>query len=354
MSYRLTAYFFIFFLFLTALLGGYATLGLSSLDMTGLTLTSWINGKAAAQAEEKIEESLPYKDQATNLWGSLRFGLFRTGAPGVIIGKDGWLFTKEEFETSAHFDSNTASNLNQIYQKISTLESYGIKTLMVWIPAKARIHHSQLPSHTRPAAHQMIIPPQGIELLDGNAVLSPIKNRAFMRTDTHWSQTATEQMADAVATAVKKYFPELILTNKAFNTTITDTKILYNGDLMRYVPADYLPSALRIPAEQIAHYQTESVSDELQDLFSEEMIDVVLIGTSYSAQKEWHFAGFLKQALQADILNLSDEGKGPFAPMHTFIQQLESGEISPPKLVIWEFPERYLPRRIDKTEREGS
>jgi alginate O-acetyltransferase complex protein AlgJ len=71
---------------------------------------------------------------------------------------------------------------------------------------------------------------------------------------------------------------------------------------------------------------------------------VAIVGTSYSAEPAFHFEGFLKQALSADVINLALEGKGPFKPMDEALQGtiLEDTGV---RVVVWEIPERYVPSR---------
>ncbi|MEN0001344.1 MAG: alginate O-acetyltransferase, partial [Pseudomonadota bacterium] len=64
-------------------------------------------------------------------------------------------------------------------------------------------------------------------------------------------------------------------------------------------------------------------------------------GTSYSAVPAFHFEGFLKQALSADVVNAAAIGQGPFKPMEDFLVTLDA-LTTPPSQVIWEIPERYL------------
>jgi alginate O-acetyltransferase complex protein AlgJ len=51
-----------------------------------------------------------------------------------------------------------------------------------------------------------------------------------------------------------------------------------------------------------------------------------------------------------DVVNFSEEGKGPFAPMAEFLelvrdQQNQDVDQTSFRLVIWEIPERYLVHR---------
>jgi alginate O-acetyltransferase complex protein AlgJ len=92
-------------------------------------------------------------------------------------------------------------------------------------------------------------------------------------------------------------------------------------------------------AELINTFETAVTSSG--GLFGAADIPVALIGTSYSAKAEFHFEGFLKHALQANVLNLSRVGQGPFRPMDAFLEE-RSTLSSLPSIVVWEIPERFL------------
>jgi alginate O-acetyltransferase complex protein AlgJ len=68
---------------------------------------------------------------------------------------------------------------------------------------------------------------------------------------------------------------------------------------------------------------------------------LALVGTSYSAQPSWNFHGALQEALGEDVGNYAKEGLGPFAPMFEYLRSKDFAQ-APPRLVLWEIPERYL------------
>ena len=70
---------------------------------------------------------------------------------------------------------------------------------------------------------------------------------------------------------------------------------------------------------------------------------ITLVGTSHSG-KNYNFAGFLEEAIGADILNVAFPGGGLEGSM---LQYLGSDEFqkSPPKILIWEFSPLY---RLDQ------
>ena len=50
----------------------------------------------------------------------------------------------------------------------------------------------------------------------------------------------------------------------------------------------------------------------------------------------------------ADLINYAKEGKGPFRPMLELLR--DEGFRDPPQLLVWEFPERYLPMASDLSQ----
>ncbi|MNY45936.1 Alginate biosynthesis protein AlgX precursor [compost metagenome] len=90
----------------------------------------------------------------------------------------------------------------------------------------------------------------------------------------------------------------------------------------------------------------ETAADTSDALFADNEIPVALVGTSYSANPNWNFVGALQQALQSDVANYAEDGHGPVLPMLKYLQS-DAFKNSPPQVLIWEFPERYLPMKND-------
>jgi len=81
-------------------------------------------------------------------------------------------------------------------------------------------------------------------------------------------------------------------------------------------------------------------------LFADSDIPVGLVGTSYSANPHWNFLGALRESLHSDVVNYAEEGHGPILPMLKYLQS-DGFKNSPPQVLVWEFPERYLPMKND-------
>ena len=63
---------------------------------------SLLDGKLAKAAETHYDEHFPLKRIGTNLWAALDFKLFNEGRPGVVLGREQWLFSEEEFKPVAN------------------------------------------------------------------------------------------------------------------------------------------------------------------------------------------------------------------------------------------------------------
>lgn len=298
-----------------------------------------LNGARSKALETSLEKAFPLRQAAINLWGSLEFSIFGNGRKGVLVGSDGWFYSTEEFERPKNFDAEITAKLEYITQVKTALENAGIKLVVVLIPAKARVYPEHLGRYSRPKYWDDVyskflagLQPKGVIAPN---ILNAMKSREsmFLKTDTHWTPAGARVVAHAVAEAVKS---RLELQTQVFTEKPGMVK-LHEGDLLKFIPLASIstkptPDQLETPIVQ----GTESAG---MGLFGDSKIEVALVGTSYSANPKFNFDGALKLELQADVLNLALEGKGPITPMREFLKALPENL----KLVVWEIPERFLP-----------
>ena len=161
----------------------------------------------------------------------------------------------------------------------------------------------------------------------------------FLRTDTHWTPEGARLAALGAARTVRA-IRGLTLDPREYASNGADS-LRHDGDLMRYIPG--VPAS-EVAPDSIRKFVTVSKGGAASagDLFGNSAPAITLVGTSYSANPLWNFEGFLKEALKADILNMSDEGQGPFTVMEKYLKS-QAYKDNPPRLVIWEIPERYIP-----------
>ena len=347
------------FLFLAILL----VLGLWSLrSFVGFSTskeTTVLNGHWTKAVETHYDEEFPIKRLGTNLWAALDYKLFNEGRPGVILGKDQWLYTDEEFDAVANSEQNEADNLAIIQGVRDTLKKQGTQLVLAIVPAKTRLYPEHVGDNTPAALHTDLyqqfhaqVNQAGILAPD---LLTPLqgakeKGQVFLRTDTHWTPMGAEVVAQQLGNVIAQQAP-LNVEPQNFVTEAKSTEP-YKGDLTNFLPLDPLFSNLLPKPDDLQQRSTnpaDAGGESGDALFADNSVAVGLVGTSYSANPNWNFAGALKQALHADVVNYAEDGHGPILPMLKYLQT-DAFKSSPPQVLIWEFPERYLPAHNDLTE----
>ncbi|MDX1694843.1 MAG: alginate O-acetyltransferase [Ketobacteraceae bacterium] len=338
-----------FFLMLTAI-------GLVSAPKVPLYVSqaggSLVKGEVASEFESLYDEGLPIRSFGMSLWAAVQYSLFKEGKSGVIIGNDDWLFSKEEFFAPEKPAYNLTRNLDTISAVAKFLEQQGVALAIAYVPAKVTIYKDKTARQV-PSLFMQSLYDDGLEYLASRSphvidLTEPLSqlaqdSLAFFRTDTHWTPAGASLAAKHIAQHVENL--ELDLPQKEYRTQTLKSES-FHGDLTRFLPLSPWFASLMPKPDQLETHATRLFSDdETQDnfdLFGDENVPVVLVGTSYSANPDWNFEGALKQALGCDVMNVAVEGKGPLDPMLSYLQSEDFSE-APPKLIVWEIPVRYLP-----------
>lgn len=318
------------------------------LEFKQAKLEQLLNGEYARILEDDYDDKLFIKELGVNLWAAVEYTLFNEGKAGLVVGKDGWLFTAEEFKVTENSKQALRNNIELIKWVNKEFAKQNITLLVVPVPSKARVYNDKLKSTKPDTVHQqsyaslLAVKQNAVHVADSLTAMQDDKAQAeqFLRTDTHWTPAG----ASVVATETARYINEhtqLDLSNKTYVTELKQQQPL-TGDLLNYLPLAPWFDVLLPETDHIAVYETYADAEEgLDDLFGESSEAVALVGTSYSANPNWNFVGALKQALATDIINYAQAGHGPIKPMMQFLEKHQS-EMPELELVIWEIPERYL------------
>ncbi|NQD92548.1 alginate O-acetyltransferase, partial [Pseudomonas sp. CrR25] len=270
------------------------------------------------------------------------------------IGEHGWLFSNEEFDPVADAQKHQRDNLALIRGVREELARRDIDLLLAIVPAKSRLYPEHVGEHRASALHADLyrrfhnaVRRAGIDAPDLLAPLQAAKASGplFLRTDTHWTPLGAEIAARQLSQAVSlPGEPQQFVTETAAQTP-------YKGDLTRFLPVDPLFPGLLPAPDPLQKRQTRAVHQavDADALFADNDLPVALVGTSYSANPNWNFAGALRQHLQRDLSSHAEDGQGPILPMLKYLQS-EELKTAAPQLVIWEFPERYLPLANDLSD----
>ncbi len=328
---------------LTAVPGSWT---LSQTPMNGLGF-NFGDGMTQRLYQDRFEDTFPLTQTLATTWAALRLGVFGEPAEGAVLGRDGVLFTAEEF-TAPKDAQDLFAALHTARQRI---EAAGAELVPVIVPDKARMRADALPrdrsAHFETRYDTLLdgLSAAGYRAIDLRPALAPMDS--FLVTDTHWSPEG----ADRVARTLADRLADIALEATAFETTRTGERA-FDGDLLAFADTGSWRDIAGPRRETIATFETLA-TDETDllgqssdqslglSLFDAPTIPVTLVGTSYSARSAFHFDGFLKTHFQADVLTLAREGKGPFVPMTEFLAG-PALEESQPRLVLWEIPERYI------------
>ncbi len=325
---------------------------------SGSSFAALVDGRWASSFQSGFEEALPFREGAVVLWSAARYALFRSGAPGVVVGEDGWLYTAEEFQTPSDYDDRLLARLDRVTAVRDALESRGIDLVVALVPSKVRVQ----PEHLR-HGHLLRRPPAilggrystalahlrqvGIPAPDLRPALDQASS--FLRRDTHWTPAGAAAVARLIAVPGRNALDRQMVGRMAFESLPGGT-VDHTGDLMTFLSLGPFAERFGLGPEEVRLFETRPdgrepggvpESEESLGLFDTPTIPVALVGTSYSADSRWNFGGFLQETLEAEVLTVAEEGKGPFEPMEAYLDSDTIAEI-PPSLVVWEIPERYL------------
>lgn len=299
---------------------------------------SFFNGEYASAIEKDVARQFPFRDLSVSFWKYIKFQFFNEGLQGVVLGRDGGLFTAEEFEYYPNADLNFLENKNYIFKTYKKFKDKGVQLLVVPIPSKARIYNQyasdKYPSYNEGlySAFLDFLNQKNIGYIDLESAYKNIE-ALYYKTDTHWTAKASEIAAVEVGKL------NIIRKGSQNFETIQNGEKRFEGDLTKYVWSQ------NYPAEIYSDFDEVSKNINTHGLFDDQYFPTVLVGTSYSADKRWGFENFLKIYLKQDVLNMADKGLGPFKVMKRYVDNLSDVQ-KLPKYVIWEIPERYLTKEI--------
>ncbi|MFW0758668.1 alginate O-acetyltransferase AlgX-related protein [Pseudomonas sp. H11T01] len=301
-------------------------------------------------AKQLSKATLP--EQAADLERGASWLLLHDTGPRVRSGCPGWLFLTDEFKLNRHAQANADTKANALIDIQQRLAKRGIQLLVAVVPDKSRIVTDQLCALRRPAALDGrvqgwtdALQKAGVAAIDLTSTLQPLGAAAYLRTDTHWSESGAGAAAKAIAQRVQA-LGVTASPQKSFDVH-TEDATRRPGDLVRLAGIDWLPLTWQPTPEIVATTQIreravapQGSDDNLDDLFGDDNLpNVALIGTSFSRNSS--FAGFLQQALGAPIGNFAKDG-GEFSGAANAYFINPAFKKTPPKLIVWEIPERDL------------
>ena len=305
----------------------------------------FVDGKLLRQFETFYDKGLFLRDFSVRQWANLQYLVFHEGSSGAVFGREGWLFSNQEDLIPNDLDANVANQLAQIAEVRDSLAAKGKRLIVLPVPMKLDIQRDYLQDQPEPEVFTLhdefvaALKEQQIAFSDVRAafVEAAEEQDLYVRNDTHWSPAG----ARLAAVEFARQYPELHGSRHYASSVIGDKAV--KGDLVNFLNFDPGLQPQYFAPVTITLYETvdSQRGNAAEALFGEVSQSLMLVGTSYSRIDDWNFVGFLKEALQSDLLSVSVEAKGPFHAMEEFVA---SDAFNDPVLttVVWEFPLRTL------------
>ncbi len=291
------------------------------------------------------------------LIGTLGMQTVRGEKTTGIIGKNEWLFYGYEL-TDAGDGPGTQASMELIQQFDQLLQKKGIKLVVTMVPIKMRLYAAHLPETIKLNDYMLsnydrmsnALRAFGVSTVDLNTAFlnSPMRNSdtpLYFKLDTHWSTTGAMLAAETIEkTLMADSELRKILASvpaQAYKMTLGKFKRPSNGrDILQLLPPD--SPAKKYAFDRFFQVTITRVGPVGTDLLGkQDPIDVSLVGTSYSM--DWTgFADALRFTLQKEIFSMGiGADQGYWTGMESYLRD-EAFQQKPPKLLIWEIPERDM------------
>lgn len=258
----------------------------------------------------------------------------------LSLGKQDWLFRKHDLIT--RFGPGRIG-YNGIQKLQEALARHGTKLVMVPIPTRAIVHSEYLGDI--PFDHQTALENYAsylqslrrIGVLVPNLedlVISVGEDQLFFARDHHWTPAGAKLIAEQIAILLA----EMEVTQQIPNLSFSSKVIGSMQNPGSYHRAAQIICGLTFQPEVFETYETTGDFD----LFAEQDApQIVLVGTSNSmGVLNFNFAGFLREALSRDVLNLAASGGGYDKAISDYLAS-DLFHQQPPEFLIWEVPGYY-------------
>lgn len=101
---------------------------------TGLEM--FIDGQLMREFEAHFDQTFFLRDFAIRQWSNVQYLLFDEGTSGVILGKQGWLFSNQEYLWPQDFELAFEHQLDHISTVQQQLSRDGIRLILLPVPLK--------------------------------------------------------------------------------------------------------------------------------------------------------------------------------------------------------------------------
>lgn len=284
----------------------------------------------------------------------------------VIIGKNDWLFyTPELIEQTREVQiQKTLSLIDKLNYELKT---NNVKLIVAVIPLKVKIYPEHLPNNIKLNDYLVqnydlmldFFNARGISAInfDRAFLTSPDRNGddpLFFRLDSHWTPKGVMLAAETT----KEYIKNDVSISQLFISIPEITYDIKFGNRKRYSQARDLVSQLPSETSNFAPDQVTQVNVIRVNVppggmtGKKESASIALVGSDFS--RDWFgFADALRYVLQRDVVSVAvGADQGSWVGMESYLRD-DAFQTAPPKVLIWEMPERDMHAPPDYKYREA-
>ena len=385
-SARWLGAFFLAFMVIGLLSNGYALVKGKFDVLSGpIAWADFVHGKLMDDLAKDLANA-PLPDEIARVERGVSWLVAGDLGPRVRQGERDWLFLVDELTPHPDGAASAQARGADVIAMRDRLQRAGINLLVVLVPDKTRIAGAHLGAIHRPALFAPRVDDfmrtlqgagvQAVNLTDTLAAMNAAAGaQPFLRTDTHWTEQGAEVAAQAVASRVRAMGVQPVPTvNRQVASQVVSPR---SGDLIRLAGIDWLPASLAprpddarattfsdspVPAVSAttapvtgaaaaagttattapttATTAGNAAKSDDSDLFGDaDLPNIVLVGTSFSRTSG--FVPFLDFALNTRVASFARDGGGFSTSLLNYLKSPTFKE-TPPKLIIWEIPERVL------------
>ena len=317
----------------------------AELTAAGVTWGKFVNGETTAGINHFLQKQNPFGDALVTADRVINWVTVGDLGSRVRQGCPGWLFLTDELMLHRGAEANFAQRIKLVRQAADFLNRRNVSLAVVPVPDKSRVEAQHLCGLERPAVladrfarMSAAFNDAGIRTVDLLSPLAALDGERYYRTDTHWNERGAKVSAEAIAAGLRQ--AGIAPSQQAEFRVKTEPPRERVGDLIRLAGLDRVPLPLRPTGDtEAATVIEQGATAEVGILDDVAAPETVLLGTSYSRRA--NFAGFLGMALGAPVENLAQDGGGMASAAMAYFDKTAFAE-TPPRLVIWEIPERFL------------
>jgi alginate O-acetyltransferase complex protein AlgJ len=266
---------------------------------------------------------------------------------GAVLGRDGWLFYAPD-DPREYRASRVRSMVMTIGATVRQLEQAGIKTVIAFVPSKARLYRNELPEDLDFTPESIGRYKATVEMLRETGALVPDLEDAllalrakspnaplYFHADTHWTALAAETAASSIGDQMIKSLNLPRSSAPGMKPVKTEIDTFTTNDLARMLP---WAERSAYPGERFARTGFATHDNSLLD---NDAADVAVVGCSFM-QPALNFAPMLSARLNRPVsLTWNVHDVGPYATMQAYLQSKDFKR-NRPKAIVWNFHENDL------------